>query len=104
MRSDSDSGNYSDENTILTQIVGKRRYIRGTVFDDVEKKSELVPEDIDDSCAYTVPLKICTLNHFKEKLFRDMPNQVKSKVFQLGLHFYSFAEATIVITQYVRTS
>ena len=40
----------------------------------------------------------------KEKLLRDMPNQVRSKVFQLGLHFYSFAEATIVITQYVRTS
>ena len=35
IRSDS-SDNYSDENTVPTQIVGNRRYIRETVFDNVE--------------------------------------------------------------------
>ena len=38
MRSGSKSDNFSDENTISTQIVGKRRYIRGTVIDNVETK------------------------------------------------------------------
>lgn len=38
MRNDSESDNYSDENIILTHIVEKRSYIRGTVFDNVERK------------------------------------------------------------------
>ena len=38
MRSGSKSDNFSDEITISTQIVGKRRYIRGTVIDNVETK------------------------------------------------------------------
>ena len=37
MRNDSESDNYS-ENIILTHIVEKRSYIRGTVFDNVERK------------------------------------------------------------------
>ena len=58
IRSDSDGDNYSDENTIPILIVGNRRYIRETVFDNVEKKNcEQVPEDIDDTCVYIVPLK-----------------------------------------------
>ena len=40
----------------------------------------------------------------KESLLKDMPNQIKSKLFQLALHFYSFVKTTIVKTQYVRTS
>ena len=33
------SDNYSDENTALIQNVGNRRYIRETLFDNVEKRT-----------------------------------------------------------------
>ena len=67
IRSDS-SDNYSDENTVPTQIVGNRRYIRETVFDNVEKKNcEHVPEEIVDICVFIVPLKKGNLNYCKGK-------------------------------------
>ena len=106
MRCHSDSDYYSDENTIPVQIVGNRRYIGETVFDNVEKKNcQHVPEDIDDTCIYFVPLKKGTLIIVKEKVLGDMSNQVKSKVFQLAQDFCSIGGGvTVVKTQYVRTS
>ena len=104
--SDSGSDNYSNENTIPIQIVGKRRYIQETLFDNVEKKNcEHVPEDIDNNCVYIVPLKKGTLNYCEGKRPWEIPNQVKPKVFQLAQDFCSIAgEATVVKIQYIRIS
>ena len=56
-----DSDNYSDENTILVQIVRNNSYIRETIFDNVEKKV------IDDTFFCIAPLKKGTLNYCKRK-------------------------------------
>ena len=96
IRSDINSDNYLDENTIPIQIVGNHRYIRETIFDNVEKKNrEHVPEEIDDTCVYIVwtPQNFWSLFRYfttlcmkrsiteKEDVLGDMLNQVKSNVF-----------------------
>ena len=75
----------SEDDISPIEIVGNRRYIRSTVFENAKKESrERVPDDIDDTCIYVVPIRKGTLNHCKGKRNWGHAQSSKVKSFTAG--------------------
>ena len=75
----------SDEELLSVQYIGKRKYIKETVFDNIEKEiRSFVPADVDGTVQYIVPLKKGSLSNCKGKRPWGHCQTSKTKAFTEG--------------------